>query len=204
MNESSASVNNLVTHLREATVEDIPEITEIYRAHVEHELGTFEEIAPTSAEMLQRYEVTKAIGLPYRIAESQGEVAGFAYASPYHSRSAYRFTLQHSIHVREPHRGIGQALLQDLMGACAALGYRQLIAFFGDSKNEASIRLHTRAGFRYCGQLTGAGFKFGRWVDVVIMQASLGDGASKLPVKNPEAYGMRRILEQTVSDKGKV
>jgi phosphinothricin acetyltransferase len=110
-------------------------------------------------------------------------VLGFAYAGPYRSRPAYRFTLEDSVYVLpgEGGKGIGSALLGELIAQCEALGYRQMIAVIGDSANHGSIRLHARHGFRDCGILEAVGFKHGRWVDSILMQRALGAGSETLP-----------------------
>jgi phosphinothricin acetyltransferase len=124
-----------------------------------------------------------ALGLPYLAAERDGRIAGYAYAAPHRERPAYRYTLEDSIYIdREVlGQGAGRALLEALIAACARSGYRQLIAVIGDSANAASIGLHTACGFKYAGLLPGVGFKFGRWVDSVLMQKELGDGNRSAP-----------------------
>ena len=122
-------------------------------------------------------------GLPYLVIETDGIVRGFAYAAPYRARSAYRHSLENSIYIDSTatRQGLGRALLNELLERCAALGYRQVVAVIGDSANLASIGLHAKLGFHRIGVLTAIGFKFGRWVDSVIMQRTLGPGDSSLP-----------------------
>jgi phosphinothricin acetyltransferase len=98
-------------------------------------------------------------------------------------RSAYRFTLEDSIYLDEAERGrgIGRVLLGSLLERCAELGYRQMVAVVGGSDTWPSIRLHERLGFARIGVLPAVGFKFGRWIDVVVMQRALGPGATVLP-----------------------
>src|SRR6185312_2693455 len=125
------------------------------------------------------------------IAESRaGGVLGYAYAGRFRGRSAYRYTVENSIYVaaEQLHRGVGLAMMRDLIRECAALGYRQMIAVIGDSANEGSLRLHTRLGFRTIGHQIAVGLKFGRWVDVVQMQLALGEGARAVPDAEPVGY----------------
>src|SRR6185437_17101324 len=121
---------------------------------------------------------------------SDGAVIGYVYAAPFRARSAYRYTVENSVYVApgRVNRGVGLAMMRDLIRECAALGYRQMIAVIGDSANEASIRLHTRLGFRTIGHQVAVGLKFSRWVDVVEMQLALGDGAHALPSGEPLGY----------------
>src|SRR5262249_26306840 len=128
--------------------------------------------------MLRRWRDVTARGLPYLVAEAEGEVIGYAYAGPYRPRPAYRFTVEDSIYVREQAqgRGVGRALLARLIDESARAGARQMIAAVGDSGNEASIQLHAALGFRHVGVLESVGNKFARWLDVVFMQRALGPG----------------------------
>ena len=172
--------------IRPADTADIPAIQAIYAHHVLHGLASFEEEPPDQAEMRRRLADLQACGLPYLVAEDRpgsGAILGFAYAGPYRSRRAYRFTLEDSVYVLpgEGGKGIGSVLLGELIRHCEALGYRQMIAIIGDSANESSIRLHARHGFRDSGTLAAVGFKHGRWVDTVFMQRALGAGESTLP-----------------------
>ena len=133
--------------------------------------------------MRRRYEEVSGRGLPYLAAEYGGEVIGYGYCAPYRTRSAYRYSLEDSvyIHPESQGRGVGRALLGALIERSAALGYRQLIAVIGDSSHAASIGLHESQGFLRVGTLRSCGFKFGRWVDSVIMQRPLGPGDSTPP-----------------------
>jgi L-amino acid N-acyltransferase YncA len=169
--------------LRPATPEDIGEIQAIYAHHVLHGLASFEEEPPSAAELLRRYEEVTRRGLPYLVADFAGTIAGYGYCTLYRSRSAYRYTLEDSVYVRAgaEGRGVGGALLAELIRRCEAAGYRQLVAVIGDSANAASIGLHASQGFLHVGTLRSAGFKFGRWVDSVIMQRPLGTGDGSPP-----------------------
>ncbi len=176
--------------VREAALADFPAIAAIYAHHVQTGLGSFEEVPPSAEEMIRRFQAIRARGLPWRTAEFDGKLAGYCYASPYHSRSAYRFTVQDSVYVGEEFigRGIGTALLQDVLQTCAMKGYRQMMAVIGDSANEASLRLHARLGFRTIGQALSVGVKFGRWVDVVYLQRPLTESTARPPSVDPVGY----------------
>jgi L-amino acid N-acyltransferase YncA len=162
---------------------DVAAVAAIYGHHVLNGVASFEEAAPTAEEIGRRRQAILERGLPYLVAEAGGHVVGYCYAGPFRTRSGYRFTLEDSIYLdpREVGRGIGRALLDELLGRCAALGYRQMVAVIGGRETAASIRLHERAGFTHAGLLPAAGFKFGRWVDVVLMRRALGHGAATLP-----------------------
>lgn len=162
--------------LRDAAPADIDAIAAIYGHHVRHGLASFEEDAPTVGEMVRRHGEIVARGLPYLVAERGGVLVGYAYAGPYRARPAYRHTVENSIYIAPDSvgGGIGRALLATLIERTAAAGARQMIAVIGDSANVASIRLHAAMGFREVGTLQEVGFKFGRWVDSVLMQRALG------------------------------
>jgi len=179
----SAVRENAGILIRDAADHDIAEVYAIYRHHVLTGSGSFEEIPPAAEEMARRRAAVQAQNLPYLVAELEGRVAGFAYVMPFRPRAAYRYTVENSIYVAPDasRAGVGAALLDRLIEICAKAGYRQMIAVIGDSGNIGSIRLHARAGFSHTGVLKSVGFKFGRWVDVVLMQRSLGPGDSGLP-----------------------
>jgi L-amino acid N-acyltransferase YncA len=162
---------------------DISEIAAIYRHHVLHGLASFEEIPPAPDEVAARRRNILARGLPYLVAERSGRVLGYCYAGPYRSRSAYRFTLEDSIYIdnAEVGRGLGRALLATLLDRCTELGYRHMVGVIGGSDTWPSIRLHAALGFVRIGTLPAVGFKFGRWVDIVLMQRALGSGATTAP-----------------------
>ena len=171
------------TLVRPATVADIPAITAIYRHHVLHGLATFELDPPDAAEMTRRFAEISKLGLPYLAAEIDGRIAGYAYAAVYRARPAYRYTVEDSVYVDNDHaaQGIGSALMPPLIAGCAKAGRRQVIAVIGDSANLGSIRLHEKFGFQRVGMLPAVGFKFGRWVDSVLMQLAVGDGEHTAP-----------------------
>ncbi|HEV2673983.1 MAG TPA: GNAT family N-acetyltransferase [Aliidongia sp.] len=176
--------------LRDAEVADMPAIAAIYAHHVQTGYGSFEEIPPSVEEMVRRFDNIRARGLPWRLAELDGRIVGYCYVSPYQARSAYRFTVQDSIYIDERflNRGIGSALLGSIIEICTALGYRQMMAGVGDSGNEGSLRLHTRMGFRTVGHAVGVGIKFGRWLDLVLLQRPLGQDRTDLPAGAPTGY----------------
>lgn len=163
---------------------DVAAIAAIYAHHVLHGVGSFEEIPPSVEEIGRRRGEIIARGLPYLVAEREGRVVGYCYAGPFRPRSGYRFTLEDSIYVdpAEVGRGIGRALLTPVIEACEALGYRQMVAVIGGRETVASIRLHEALGFTHKGVFEMVGFKFGRWIDIVMMQRVLGAGSDTLPL----------------------
>jgi phosphinothricin acetyltransferase len=169
--------------LRDARPDDLPAITAIYAHHVLSGTASFETEPPGETEMRERFEAITGRGLPYLVAERGGRVAGYAYASLYRARFAYRYTLEDSIYVDPAcaRAGIGGALLARLIAACEAVGARQLVAVIGGSDNAGSIRLHAAHGFEPVGVLRAAGWKHGRWVDSVLMQRALGPGGTTPP-----------------------
>ncbi len=183
--------------VRDARRGDLAGIQEIYAHHVRHGLASFEETPPDLAEVTRRFEATRAHGLHYLAAESRAEpassevgvVQGYAYAGPYRTRPAYRYSVENSVYVAPglEGRGIGRALLEELIRRCTALGFRQMIAVTGDSGHLPSIEFHESLGFTQAGCLRSVGFKFERWVDSVILQRPLGPGDATLPNAPPPA-----------------
>lgn len=171
--------------VRDSRVEDIRRIQEIYDFHVRNGVASFEEETPSTEDMARRRADVIGRGLPYLVAEADGEIVGYSYAAPYRSRSSYRFTLENSVYVdnRLSRRGIGTALLARLIERCETGEFRQMIAVIGDSDNLPSIALHERLGFQRVGTLHAVGFKLGRWLDSVLMQRALGSGDRDLPVE---------------------
>lgn len=169
--------------LRDASENDMHAVQAIYAHHVQHGTASFELDPPTLGQMRQRREDICAIGLPYLVAELNGEIVGYGYATLYRPRPAYRLTVEDSVYVREGMAGlgIGSALLSLIIQRCIEGGRRQMVAIIGNSENIASIRLHERLGFHKVGVLESVGFKHGRWLDTVIMQRPLGEGDHKLP-----------------------
>jgi L-amino acid N-acyltransferase YncA len=169
--------------IRPAIAADLPFITEIYADAVRVGTATFELVPPDSAEMTRRFQALTDGGFPYLVASLEGRLAGYAYAGPYRPRPAYRFTVENSIYLDPAihRRGIGYQLLQRLITDCEARGFRQMIAVIGDSANAASIGVHARCGFQMIGTHPNVGLKFGRWLDTVMMQRELGEGAGTVP-----------------------
>jgi phosphinothricin acetyltransferase len=169
--------------IRPAEFSDIPVITRIYAHAVKRGTASFELEAPDEAEMTRRMKSVLDGGFPYIAAEAEGKFAGYAYASFYRTRPAYRFTVENSVYVAPDmhRRGIGKALLLKLIDECTARGFRQMIAVIGDSDQAASIGLHAACGFTPAGNLRSIGWKFDRWLDTPLMQLSLGPGATAPP-----------------------
>lgn len=181
---SDGAASRMPFTLRACGEADIPAITAIYGHYVRTSPATFDEIAPTEADMARRHADLCAARLPFLAAtDPRGTVLGFAYAAYFRPRPAYRYTLEDSIYVAAEvtRRGIGHALLSSLIEHCAAAGFRQMIAMIGDSANAASIGLHAKAGFSRAGLLPAVGFKLGRWIDCVVMQRALGPGSANPP-----------------------
>ena len=169
--------------IRPAETADFPEIQAIYAHHVLHGTGTFEEVPPSSEEMVQRWRKINASSWAWLVAADATGVIGYGYYQQIRERSAYRFTAEDSIYVRDDVRGqgVGKALVTALLEAATAAGFRQMIAVIGDSENIGSIGVHTSLGFAKVGVLKSTGLKFGRWLDTVYMQRALGEGDAVLP-----------------------
>ncbi len=162
---------------------DLPAITRIYAWNVEHGTGTFELDAPSLDEMTRRRDDVLAKGLPWIVAERDGQVLGYAYGNHFRPRPAYRFAIEDSIYLdpAAQGKGIGRLLLGELIARCEAAGGRQMFAVIGDSANAGSIGVHRACGFTDVGVMRSAGWKFGRWLDVVIMQRALAAGSATEP-----------------------
>ena len=169
--------------IRPTSASDLPAITKIYEHAVLHGTATFELIAPDLAEMTRRFRALTDGGFPYLVAELDGRLSGYAYAGPYRPRPAYRFTVENSIYLDPAihRRGVGLMLLRRLIAECEQRGYRQMVAVIGDSANAGSIGVHTACGFQMIGTHPNVGLKFGRWLDTVMMQLPLGEGAATVP-----------------------
>jgi len=176
--------------IRDAAPADIPAITAIYAHHVLHGTGTFEELPPTEAEIAARMADAQAQGWAWLVAEGQGlpgegagGIIGYAYYAQFRNRSAYRFSAENSVYVRDDVRGmgVGKQLVEALLTRADAAGFRQMLAVIGDSENVGSIGLHLSLGFQRAGVMKSAGVKFGRWLDVVFMQRPIGPGDRDVP-----------------------
>jgi len=169
--------------IRSAEAPDLLRLYEIYAWHVLHGAASFEEQPPERAEFERRWRAVAELGLPYLVACDRSGPIGYAYAAPYRPRSAYRFTVEDSIYLDRAAigRGIGRRLLGAVIEGATAAGKRQMLAVIGDSANAASVGLHRRLGFTPVGTFRAVGFKFGRWVDSVLMQRALGPGDTALP-----------------------
>src|SRR5579859_2128412 len=181
--------------VRASTDADVPAMLAIYHFHISSGLGDLGAYVaePLEAEdMRRRRKNMRKHRLPHLVAEVEGIVAGYAYAVPFRKRPAYRYTLKHSIYIHHQflNCGVGRTLLPALMDACAAAGYRQLIGYI-DPANQASLRLHETLGFARVGMLPAVGFKFGEWVDSVIMQRALGPGAATPPDNQPDTASVQ-------------
>tara|TARA_R110002050_G_scaffold138263_1_gene261982 strand:- start:45 stop:542 length:498 start_codon:yes stop_codon:yes gene_type:complete len=161
--------------IRAASKADVTPIQAIYAHHVLHGTGTFEIEPPDVAEMCRRHATIVNAGLPYVVAEYDGMIVGYGYTGPFRPRAAYQFTLEDSIylHPNWTGQGLGRQLLERLMAESRNRGFKQLVAVIGDSDNQASVRLHAAAGFTETGVLRNVGYKFERWLDIVIMQRAL-------------------------------
>ena len=169
--------------IRDATEADLPAIQAIYAHHVLTGVASFEEIPPSVDDLRTRLASVRSHGLPYMVAEIDGEVAGYCYATPYRPRPAYRNTIEDSIYVNDAYRGrgLGRVLLQALIGRCEAGPWRQMVAVIADGGSGGSLSLHTQLGFELTGTLKAVGFKHGRWLDTTLMQRTLGVGDSTVP-----------------------
>lgn len=185
---ASCGTPTLVLHampllIRLSNDADLAAITAIYAHNVLHGTGTFELDPPSQADMTTRRADVLGKGLPWLVAERDDQVLGYAYANHFRPRPAYRFCLEDSIylHPEAQRQGVGSLLLAELIGRCEAAGARQMLAVIGDSQNLGSVGVHRRLGFEHTGLLKSSGWKFGRWLDVVLMQRALGVGDTQSP-----------------------
>jgi L-amino acid N-acyltransferase YncA len=185
MPQLSAATPLNMTLIRTSLDADLPFIKALYAQHVLHSTGTFETDPPSTDEMARRRDDVLGKGLPYLVAEHEGEVGGFAYANWFKPRPAYRYSVEDSIYLAAGLQGksLGRALLAELLARCELAGIRKVMAIVGDSANAASIGLHRAAGFTQVGKIDACGWKFGAWRDIVILQKTLGFGDSTPPVE---------------------
>lgn len=171
--------------IRPSADSDVPAISAIYGHHVLHGTGTFETTPPTEAEMAARRADVLGRGLPYLVAQQDGRVLGFAYCQWFKPRPAYRFSAEDSIylHPDAAGQGLGRRLLGELQAQAQAAGVRKLIAVIGDSGNAASIGVHRALGFAEAGLIRSCGWKFGRWLDIVLMDKAIGAGDTTAPAE---------------------
>jgi phosphinothricin acetyltransferase len=169
--------------IRPSREDDLPAITAIYAHHVLHGTGTFETEPPSLEEMARRREDVAARGLPWLVVERAGQVLGFAYGNWFKPRPAYRYSVEDSIYIAQEARGqgLGRALLAELLAQLQARGIRKAMAVIGDSANAGSIGLHSALGFCHVGVVRACGWKFGRWLDIVLMEKTLGAGDTTPP-----------------------
>ena len=169
--------------IRPSTAADLPTIARIYGHAVAQGTGTFEIDLPGETDMAHRRDDVLAKGLPWLVAERGGNVLGYAYANQFRARPAFRFCLEDSIYLdpTAQGQGVGRLLLAELLAQCEARGARQMLAVIGDAANAGSIAVHRACGFELAGVFSAAGWKFERWLDVVLMQRRLGEGNSTAP-----------------------
>lgn len=177
----------MLLEIRPACETDLEAVRRIYAHEVQHGTSTYEYDVPSPAAFAVRWRAIVDAGYPYRVAELDGRVVGYAYASAYRAREGYRWTVENSVYIdpAERGRGVGRALLAALIDDCARLGYRQMIAVVGDATNAASIALHETLGFRVIARFPGIGRKHGRWLDSVQLLRALGEGDSTAPHAAP-------------------
>ena len=173
--------------IRPSSEQDIYAVAAIYSHHVLHGTGTFETEPPSDADIAGRRADVLSRGLPYLVAVQDGKIAGFAYANWFKPRPAYRYSIEDSIYLAPglQRKGLGRALLAELLARCEAAGIRKVMAIIGDSANAGSVGVHLAAGFTRVGVVEDCGWKFGVWRDIVIMQKNLGSGATQPPLEPP-------------------
>ena len=181
--ESRGEQANAAIVIRAAGADDLPAIARIYGHHVANGLASFELEPPPVEEITRRHADIVGKGYPYIVAERAGTVAGYAYASAYRARPAYRFAVENSVYVDAglKRSGVGRTLLLALIAECERRGYRQMIAVIGDSANAGSVGVHRTLGFTHVGVFRSCGWKFGKWLDIVLMEKPLGEGDTTPP-----------------------
>jgi phosphinothricin acetyltransferase len=169
--------------IRPSTEQDLGAITRIYAHHVQHGTGTFETTPPNEAEMASRRADVLSKQLPWLVLEDAGQVIGYAYGNWFKPRPAYRFSVEDSIYLapEAAGKGLGRALLAELLARLEAGGIRKVMAVIGDSANAGSVGVHTTLGFERIGVVKSCGWKFDRWLDIVLMEKTLGAGDTTRP-----------------------
>ena len=175
--------------IRSSRDEDVPAIATIYAYHVLHGTGTFETEPPSASDMAARRADVLAKGLPYLVAEQEGQIVGFAYGNWFKPRPAYRYSVEDSVYLapRLERQGLGRALLAELLARCETAGIRKVMAIIGDSANAGSVGVHRAVGFTQVGIVEACGWKLDAWRDIVIMQKTLGAGSMAPPIEAPAA-----------------
>lgn len=184
----------MTVSIRAVQESDLEAITAIYADAVRHGTASYELEPPDLLEMGRRFAALTNGGYPYLVAERDGRVAAYAYAGPFRTRPAYRFTVEDSVYVAPDAKGLGlgRLLLAHLIAACEQRGFRQIVAVIGDGRaGSASVILHEKLGFRHAGRIEGSGFKHGRWLDTVLMQLALNGGTASPP--DPDSLPERRF-----------
>ena len=170
--------------IRDCRPEDMQQVHQIYDHAVTHFAATYELETPSLEEMSKRRATILRRGFPYLVAEEAGVILGFAYGNMFRERMAYRFMVEDSIYLSPDaqRKGVGSALLAELILQCTARGFRQMVAIIGDAEHSlGSIGVHRKMGFKETGRMVGSGFKFGRWLDTMVMQIALNEGRETLP-----------------------
>lgn len=185
---STNALPTLQLEVRDATESDLPAIQAIYAHHVLHGVASFEETPPSIDDLRGRLASVLSHGVPYMVAEIDGAIAGYCYATPYRPRAAYRNTIEDSIYIDDAFRGrgIGRVLLKALIERCETGPWRQMVAVIADGGSGGSLSLHRSLGFEMAGTLKAVGFKHGRWLDTTLMQRALGVGDKALPEDWPD------------------
>jgi L-amino acid N-acyltransferase YncA len=185
LNNDGNTVTDALT-MRDALPDDMPSVQRIYAHHVTNTTATFEETPPTEQEMQRRRLFILDHGLPYLVAQREDRIVGYAYATPYRTRPAYRYTIEDSIYLAHDiiGKGIGNALLAALIERCEQGPWRQMIAVIAGIENTGSINLHRKMGFTHAGTQVATGYKFKQWIDVVFMQRALSGGSLSAPDEN--------------------
>lgn len=161
--------------IRLANESDLRGVLEIYSHYVLNSTFSLEETPPDLDEVKKRYLTSVERGMPYLVAKIGDKVVGFCYAFPYRVRSAYKYTVEESVYVHKDFRGkkIGDMLLRELVEQCKKKGFKQVVGVIVGIENEDSIKLHKKLGFLEVGLLKKVGFKFEKWIDIIIMQREL-------------------------------